>query len=391
MDWQNDFRSKTEELFGLADVRINGNRPWDITVHDEHLFRRIWAEGSLGFGEAYMDAWWDCPALDTFFTRVFRADLPRRLRTWQTAWAHLAARSLNFQRPSRAFEIGQHHYDLGNDLYERMLDRRMIYSCGLWEPATTLEQAQLAKLDLIGRKLDLKPGMRVLDIGCGWGGAARYFADRFGVKVVGLTVSKEQVHWAQKAHLGHPVEIRLEDYRVHTGLYDRIYSIGMYEHVGYKNYASFARVVRRCLRRNGLFLLHTIGSSTTRVVTDPWINRHIFPNSLIPSATQITKSVEGLFVIEDWHNFGASYDPTLMAWHENFEAAWPSLKSRYDERFHRMWRYYLLGCAGAFRARRPQLWQIVFSPAGVPGGYERPPALSQAQLNKLTADHEPRA
>ena len=367
-----DFRKKTEALLELADVRLDGNRPWDLQVHDARLFARLWAEGSLGFGEAYMEGWWDCPALDAFFARVLGAGIPAKVRTWHHGIAHLHARLVNHQSRSRAFEIGQRHYDIGNALYRRMLDRRMIYSCAYWDEASDLDAAQEAKLELIGRKLQLAPGMRVLDVGCGWGGAARYFAEHDGVSVVGLTVSAEQARLARETCRGFPIEIRLEDYRAHTGVYDRIYSIGMYEHVGYRNYRTFAGQMRRCLAPDGLFLLHTIGTLRSAAVTDPWITRYIFPNSLIPSATQISESLEGLFVMEDWHNFGAQYDPTLMAWWRNFERAWDDLKTAYDERFHRMWRYYLLSCAGSFRARRNQLWQIVLSPHGVPGGYRRP-------------------
>jgi cyclopropane-fatty-acyl-phospholipid synthase len=140
--------------------------------------------------------------------------------------------------------------------------------------------------------------------------------------------------------------------------------------VGWRNHRAFFLAVRRLLREDGLLLLHTIGGNRSVHHTDPWIGRHIFPGSMLPSAAQITAAAEGLLVLEDWHSFGPDYDRTLMAWHANCERAWPRLDGqRYDERFRRMWRYYLLSCAGAFRARRNQLWQLVFSPRGRPGGY----------------------
>ena len=363
---------KTERLMAQADVRIDGGRPWDLRVYNERLYRRIWANGSLGLGEAYVDGWWDCDSLDSFFSRVLEAGLSERVGKGRVVLAQLAGRFYNFQKPSRAFRIGNCHYDLGNTLYRHMLDRRMIYSCAFWDRATTLDAAQEEKLELIGRKLRLEKGMRVLDIGCGWGGAACYFAERFGVEIVGITVSVKQAKFAKEICSGLPIDIQLQDYRNLDGVYDRIYSIGMYEHVGYKNYQLFAEVVRRCLRDDGLFLLHTIGSLRRSTMIDPWINRYIFPNSMLPSAQQISESVEGLFVMEDWHNLGAHYDRTLMVWWHNFERSWKELVADYDERFHRMWRYYLLSSAGAFRARDIQLWQIVFSPKGVPGGYRRP-------------------
>jgi cyclopropane-fatty-acyl-phospholipid synthase len=365
-------RTRAEQLLALADVAINGDRAWDIRVHDERLYARVMAEGSLGLGESYMDGWWDCERLDEFIHHVLRADLDTRIEPWKDALRVLRARLVNLQRPSRAFRIGRHHYDIGNDLFRLMLDRRMIYSCGYWRDAVTLDEAQEAKLDLVCRKLELRPGMRVLDVGCGWGGTAKFAAERYNVAVVGITVSEEQMRYAQRLCDGLDVQIRLEDYRSLDGTFDRVLSIGMFEHVGYMNYDAFMGVVRRRLADDGLFLLHTIGSNLSLVRNDAWTARYIFPDSMVPSAKQIGAAVEGKFVIEDWHSFGADYDTTLMHWHQNFEQHWPELKDRYDERFHRMWRYFLLSSAGGFRARKSQLWQLVLSPRGVPGGYRAP-------------------
>lgn len=362
-------RRRVERLLSLADVRIEGERPWDIQVHDERLYARVMAEGSLGLGESYMDGWWDCERLDEFFFRVLRARLDNRLRpTKELKWV-ARAKLVNLQSRSRAHEIGKRHYDIGNDLFQRMLDSRLIYSCGYWKNATTLEEAQEAKLDLVCRKLGLEHGMRVLDIGCGWGGMAKFAAERYGVEVLGITVSEEQVKFAQEVCRGLPVEIRLQDYRDLKGPFDRVLSLGMFEHVGYKNYRTYTRIVRQVLTDYGLFLLHTIGGSRTVKRANPWTDRYIFPNSMLPSARQISSAIEGLFVLEDWHCFGADYDKTLMCWFRNFEESWPHLKDRYGERFYRMWKYYLLSNAGGFRARNNRLWQIVLSPKGVPGGY----------------------
>jgi cyclopropane-fatty-acyl-phospholipid synthase len=219
------------------------------------------------------------------------------------------------------------------------------------------------------RKLGLESGMRVLDIGCGWGGAAQFAAQRYGVNVTGITISRHQAQAARERCRGLPVNILLEDYRSLTGQFDRIFSLGMFEHVGVRNYRTYFETLRRLLAGDGLLLLHTIGSNVSLTANDPWIERYIFPNSLLPSMAQITQAAESSWVIEDWHNFGVDYDRTLLCWHERFERRWPEIAAKYDERFRRMWRFWLLGSAAAFRARSNQLWQIVMSPHGVPGGY----------------------
>ncbi|RMF94549.1 MAG: cyclopropane fatty acyl phospholipid synthase [Gammaproteobacteria bacterium] len=363
------FRDRLEALLAQADVRIGGDRPWDIRVLNEALYPRLAASGSLGAGESYMDGWWECERLDEMICRVLRVRLDRQLRPVRDIWLALRARLWNLQHRGRAFQVGRQHYDLGFDLFQAMLDRRMIYSCGYWRRAQDLDEAQEHKLDLIARKLALSEGMRVLDIGCGWGGALCYFAERYGISGVGITVSRDQYDRARQLCAGQPLEIRLQDYRELDGRFDRIFSIGMFEHVGYRNYRRYFEIVRRCLKDGGLFLLHTIGGRVSRTRTDPWIDRYIFPNGMLPSARQITTAAERLLCLEDWHNFPQDYDRTLLAWHENFMSAWDDLRAAYDERFRRMWRYYLLSCAGSFRAGVNQLWQIVFSRDGLPGGY----------------------
>ena len=268
---------------------------------------------------------------------------------------------MNLQSESRAYQVGEQHYDTGNDVFKAMLDPGMNYSCGYWENADSLEQAQLDKLDLICRKLELTPGEKLLEIGCGWGGLARHAAEHYGVEVTGVTVSREQQQLAQHYCAGLPVNIELMDYRQLDGQFDKIVSVGMFEHVGPKNYPAYFEAVYRLLKDDGLFLLHTIGNHQTNPILDPWIDRYIFPNGKLPSAEEVTPVLNGRFLIEDWHNFGQDYDRTLMAWWENFDAAWPQLKGNYSKRFYRMWRYYLMSCAGFFRSRKGQLWQIVLS------------------------------
>ncbi len=361
-------------LLSDAGIALNGNAPWDLQMHHPRLPERIFAHGSLGLGEAYMDGDWDAERLDELFARLLRARLDTRIRPAALLLHAFSARLLNRQTPRRAWRVGEQHYDLGNDFYAAMLDPRMAYTCGYWQDAGDLASAQEAKLELICRKLGLQPGMHLLDIGCGWGSLLGYAAERHGVRGTGVTVSREQADWARQRYAGLPIEFRLQDYRALDGRerFDRVASVGMFEHVGRRNFRTLMEVMRRALVPDGLALLHTIGRNTRRGVTDPWIDRYIFPNGELPSAGQIGDAVDELFVVEDVHNFGADYDRTLMAWHGNFEAAWPRFADRLGERFRRMWRYYLLSCAGAFRARDIQLWQWVLSPRGVAGGYRCP-------------------
>jgi cyclopropane-fatty-acyl-phospholipid synthase len=360
------------EILQGSGVRLNGDQPWDIQVHDAEFYHRVLAQGSLGFGEAYMDGLWDCELLDDMFDRILRADLDHRVRRLnRLRWLARALRwrLFNHQSRRRAFQVGKQHYDIGNDIFEAMLDPTMSYSCGYWAAADDLAKAQRDKLDLICRKLQLQPGERLLDIGCGWGGLARHAAANYGVRVHGITISREQQLLARERCAGLPVEIELRDYRDLEGQFDKIASVGMFEHVGRKNYAAFVDAVGRLLSENGLFLLHTIGDYSEAPVTDPWIVKYIFPNGQIPSARQLSSAVQGHFVIEDWHNFGTDYDKTLMAWWANFETAWPALAERYSERFRRMWQYYLMSCAGYFRSRKGQLWQLVLTKPARAGVY----------------------
>lgn len=356
---------KAKRMLAPTNIQIGGDRPWDIQVHDPRLFARVLAKGSLGLGEAYMDGWWDAECLDEFFVRLIRAGLDDRLAVLQKIARRVFGHLMNLQSRRLAFRVGERHYDLGNDLFEHMLGQWMAYSCAYWQNAATLDDAQEAKLDLVCRKLELEPGMRLLDIGCGWGVMAKFAAERYGTSVVGITVSRQQAEYARRLCQELPVEIRVEDYRAHQiphKRYDRIVSIGMFEHVGFRNYRTYMRLVRDLMVSDGLFLLRTIGGNTSLTRTDPWIEKYIFPNSMMPSPRQITHAAERLFAIENWYDFSADYDRTLMAWQANFEHAWPELSVTYGERFHRMWRFYLMVSAASFRTYYNRLFQIVFSP-----------------------------
>lgn len=359
-----------EQLLASVDVTLNGSNSWDIKVKDERLFRRVLRDGTLGLGEAYMDGWWDCEQLDELASRILRSGLNHSIRNnWRFILFSLFFRVFNLQSAGRAFIVGEKHYDIGNDVFEAMLDTHMNYSCGYWATAQNLNEAQEHKMEMICRKLQLEPGMQVLDVGCGWGGLSRWMAERYGVEVTGITVSKEQAELAKTRCRDLPVTIELTDYRSLSGCYDRIVSVGMFEHVGQKNYRTYFKVLRTLLADGGIFLLHTIGSGESHYTSDRWMGKYIFPNGMMPLPRGIVNNCDGLFTIEDWHNIGADYDPTLMAWYRNFNDAWPELKNRYSERFKRMFDYYLLTCAGSFRARDNQLWQVVLSAGGLEGGY----------------------
>lgn len=361
---------KYHRYLASSDVSINGDQPWDIQVHDRRLYRRVFLYGTLGLGEAYMDGWWDCQRLDQLFYYLSRHRMSSNQHIHSLSGCLSLARAVLINMPKiSAYQIAKKHYDIGNQLFQRMLDPYMNYSCGYWKNATDLRQAQAAKMKLICDKLMLEPGMKVLDIGCGWGGLMRYAVENYHVTATGITVSAEQVRYIEQNYGDLAIKVFLQDYRSLQGCYDRIYSVGMFEHVGHKNYRVYMQKMRQLLSDDGLFLLHTIGAIRSSPGGDPWLTKYIFPNSELPAVSQIAAACEDFFLIEDWHNFGSDYDRTLLAWAENFDRAWSELKSSYDERFYRMWKYYLLSIAGTFRARYNQLWQVVLSPQGCAGGY----------------------
>jgi len=359
------------DLLNHAGITIGGKNPWDINVNDERFYKSIIQDGELGLGESYMKGWWDSPQLDEMIFHLFQADIQNKVKeNLSTLIWIFFAKFFNFQSKKKASIVGIKHYDIGNKLYSLMLDDRMNYSCGYWNDSDDLKLAQENKLDLVCKKMELKPGMHILDIGCGWGAFGKYASQKYNVKVTGITISKNQKELGEKLCKGLPVDFKLMDYRDITGQYDRVVSIGMLEHVGYKNYENFFDVINNCLVDDGIALIHTIGSNRTVTTTSAWLDKYIFPNGMIPSIEQIGKAIEQTFVMEDWHNFGQFYDTTLMAWHKNFSNNWFKIKDQYDETFYRMWEYYLLSNAAGFRARYNQLWQIVLTKKGYIGGYK---------------------
>jgi cyclopropane-fatty-acyl-phospholipid synthase len=362
---------KLHTLFEQAGVTINGAQPWDVQIHDNRWYRRVCQKKNLGLGESYMDGWWDCGQIDEMISRLLRGGLDDKLKgSFRYSLGFLPEVLFNLQSRARSSMIAEHHYDLDNDLFSSFLDPYHQYSCGFFEATDDLDLAQQKKLDLIAGKLNLSAKDHVLDIGCGWGGLAYYAAKRYGCTVTAANISQEQLRHARAYCKDLPVYFYEGDYRTIEGRFDKIVSVGMFEHVGRKNYRTFMAIAHRLLKEEGIFLLHTIGNNTSMAHCDPWITRYIFPNSMLPSLRQISQAAENYFVIEDVHNLGPHYDKTLMAWNERFQRAWPVLRERYSTRFKRMWEYYLLSCAGAFRARNIQLWQLVMTKHGI--GVEQP-------------------
>lgn len=361
-----DVKPKLINIFKQYDIEINGSRPWDIRVHDDRFYNEVAANLVLGMGETYMDGCWDAQELDkTFYCLLQRRHFGKKSRIYKF-FTHYLPNLLNRQTKERAFIVGEQHYDLGNDLYEKMLDPTMTYSCGYWRDAKDLNEAQLNKLKLIGEKLKLEPGMTVLDIGCGWGGLCKYLAETYHVKVVGITISIEQQKLAKKICSDLDVDIRLCDYRDMDETFDRIVSVGMFEHVGEQNFRTFFEIASKCLTPDGLLLLHTMGVNNPKVPTIvSFLDKYIFPNGVFPRLASVIQSFEGKFVLEDLENFGADYYPTLMSWYQNFEKSWPDLAPKYGTKFYRMWKFYLLSSAATLKARKYQVYHFVLSKNGL--------------------------
>ena len=379
-------RKIIEVLCAQADVNINGQRPWDLRIHNQQFYDRVLGDGALGLGEAYMLGWWDSDDLFTFFKRILPVARAagRKNAGWRTTLAFITAHIFNLQTRNQSRDLADAHYNISNELFENMLGPSMAYSCGYWAQADNLNAAQVSKHELICRKLQLRKGERLLDVGCGWGGFAKYAAEMYGVDVVGVTVAEEQAQYARMQCAGLPIDIVACDYREfdsskHGGRFDKVASIGMIEHVGYRNYPAFYNGVENALREGGLFLLHSIGSDVSMETADTWLTTYIFPGEVIPSIRQLGEAAEERFILHDLQNIGTHYTPTLRAWHDNFESYWSgaAVKAvrpqvwRSEKVFYRMWRYYLLSCAADFAVGDSQVWQLVYAKGHLPDGYTR--------------------
>ena len=375
-----DSKEIVEEILSLADIELNGSRPWDVQINNEKVFDRILKEGSLGLGESYMDGWWDCKALDQFFDKLLSANLDKKAQQYLSlsskatiAVKFLMSKTLNMQNITRSKQVAEQHYNLGNDFYQHMLDPEfMQYTCGYFKDTKDLGKAQINKLNLVCKKLHLsKKGTgkkeKILELGSGFGGFGHFAAKNYNCEITSYNISKEQVAFAKQLNKNLPVNTIESDYRnaessKNQNAFDKVVSIGMMEHVGPKNYKNFMKLADHCLRDDGILVIHTIGNTTKDPAgDDQFTQKYIFPGGHLPSAAQITLAAEDYFQLEDIQNFGHYYDPTLMAWFHNFNKNWPMFKNQYGDRFYRMWKYYLLSCAGAFRAGNICLYQFVFT------------------------------
>lgn len=357
--------SDVRALLARAGVAVGGGRPWDIRVGDARFYKRVLTGGSLAAGETYVDGWWESDRLDEFFHRVFKAGLYERLAF--DPWSSLrlrARRILDGGLPPRSSGGDGLRRVLGNDLFRAMLGARMSSTCAYWKDARGLDAAEEAKLELVCRKLELKPGLSVLDLGCGWGAFARYAAERHGVSVVGVDIADDQVALGRELCKGLPVALRVQDHREVRGRFDRVVSIGLMEHVPPKEHRASMAAAAQCLKADGIALVHAVARNAAGRARDPWLERTVLPRGAAPSLAGLAGAMEGSFVVEDVHNLGPHYDPTLLAWHENLALRWPELRGKYGDRLYRTLKFCLLSAAGSFRARRAQLFQIVLTRPG---------------------------
>jgi len=398
------YRQAVQKILSPLDIQINGNRPWDMIVYDQETYKRILSEGSLGLGESYINGGWDSLQLDEFFCKLTKDKPDIKTFNPRVIIPILASKLFNPQREGKSKRVIDQHYNLGNHFYTQMLDRNyMQYSCAYFKDTDNLDEAQKNKLELICGKLHLpKKGEgqtdRILEIGSGFGGFAKFATTNYNCEVTGYNISREQAAFSRELTKDLPVKIMELDYRDaivsrNKESFNKVVSIGFWEHAGPKNYRTGMEIVDFCLKPEGLFLLQTIGRHNNHGKRfDSWINYRIFPGGCLPFASEILESSEGLFRLEDVHNFGHYYADTLGAWFKNFDSNWkqfkeengeefykklkvsfkdwPDFEKDEGEKFYRMWKYYLLSCKGAFESGSIDLYQFVFSKGNFSWLYE---------------------
>lgn len=358
-----------------------------IVVHDPRFYRRTVLASTLGLADAYANRDFETPDLETLLTllaaharnareKAFAEDRLPPMQHPLAWWLQVLCRSTDQQSPRRSKRVGRNHYDLSVSMYERMLGPSMAYSCGYWnEDARNLDEAQFNKYELLCRKLGLKRGMRILEIGCGWGGFAAYAIKKYDVTVVGVSISKRQIAYIQSRHAelceAGALDVRFMDYRDiprdFPEAFDAAVSIGMFEHVGPRHYDAYMRVAWRALKPGGKFLLHTIVGNGG---IDPFVWYRVFIGGVLPMEWQVARVAKRYFVLENLENFGYDYYLTLNAWRENYKKAYQQLNESPDERESRFWEFYLTFCAVLFKVRLLQLNQYVFSRGGETYGYQ---------------------
>ena len=351
-----------------CNITINGNNPQDIIVTNNKFYNMALTNGELGVSESYMYGYWYSNDL---YSTIYQLCSNYKSISYydfniNDVLSILSRKIFNQQTISRALVDVQSHYDIGNDLYTRMLDKNMQYTCGFWQDTNDLDTAQLQKMKIIGQKLNLKPGDTLLDIGCGWGYLINYLSKEYNVKGLGITLSEEQLSYAKNEFKNNEnVDYKLMDYRniPKNMKFNKIVSFGMLEHVGVKNYNDYFNIVYDHLENNGLALIHTIGRQsniTNAQATSDFIDKYIFPGSYIPCWEELSPIVSRKFFIHDWHNFGQYYNKTLLAWHKIINSKWNEIPN-YNEEFKKMWNFYLISSAVSFELCHLKLWQILIS------------------------------
>lgn len=364
---------KIVEVGGIPDTMWN-----HIEILDKSAWTDIITKGNLGIAEAYMHNKLKVDPLPFFISVLNDTSIGTR-RKEGTDYLGMVMQAValptdlmglltNQQTRELSSRVTKQHYDAGNDLYEKMLGPSMSYTCAYWKDAKNLDEAQFNKMDLIRRKLELQPGMKVAELGMGWGTAANHMHKYGNVDVTGVSLSEQQVKWAQENLAKEGLRFIWSDYRdhcedpKHMHTYDRVYSIGMLEHVGYKNYAPFFKCIKALLKPDGLAVVHSIGEPDFVSASDPFLDKYIFPGAVIPAMSTITAGFENDFILEDWQNFGFDYSLTLAAWNENANVFFKENPDKYTPEFQRMWEYYLKMCEALFVTRINQLWHFVLSP-----------------------------
>lgn len=338
-------------------------------IKDPDVYRRVLVQGDLGLGESYMDGQWESNDLEAFVAEMLKLEVVKKdlgllgLPLLSSAIVGSVSWLLfptNLSASGAKQNIAK-HYDISMKLYEQMLGPTMQYSGAYYHaPDMSLEAAQIAKMRLVAEKLDLKPGMKVLELGCGFGALADLMATEYGVEVTGVTLSEDQHAYAKKHFKNGKVDIRLQDYRSMTGQFDRIYSVGIFEHIGRNCYETYFEKCQELLKDDGIMVIHTIGFCRSGQWNHGgWMNTYIFPGAELPTMSHFTQQFQEQWHLEDWQSFGVSYAKTLRAWKDNLNN-WQGLEE-FDQSFRRMWEYYLMCCAASFQARRTKLWQLVYT------------------------------
>lgn len=346
---------------------ISTNNNPDIIVNNNNFYTKLLKHGEIGLGESYVDKDWDSNNLEeTLYNLIINQKKIENAIIKNSP--NLIIKKL-LDIPSDIFSTDntkndiKFHYDIGNKLYENMLGKSMLYSCAyFYKQGLSLDEAQYAKLDLIAKKLNLKEGMRVLDIGCGFGTAAIYLSKKFNVNILGISLSKEQINYFNSIYTGTQVQVIYKDYREltreHNNSYDCIYSIGMFEHIGINNHIDYYNKCFKLLKTNGTMLIHTIVSNKRLYSHNSWITKYIFPGAELPHISDFTKKYTDNWLLQDLQCIGKSYSKTLLAWKKNINDS--SVFNNYDDKFKRTWNYYLLLCSAAFRAREITVFQLVY-------------------------------